>query len=116
MAEKTRGESSSHRFSGAVILPWVVAALAIGVALGVLVSQPPPQPAPPEAGWTSYAEVYARVAPVVVNVSLASPEARVGSGFAISGDHVVTARHIVVGAEGPVEDVPPLEDQSYLHA
>jgi len=102
LAEKTRGQSGSRWSSGAAILPWVVAGVAIGVAFGVLVSQPAPVPVPPESRWTSYAEVYTRVAPVVVNVTLGSPEPRVGSGFAISGDHVVTARHIVVGADGPV--------------
>jgi len=79
-----------------------MAALAIGFAIGVWMSRPGPQPLPPEPGWTSYADVYARVAPVVVNVSVSSPEQRIGSGFAITGDHVVTARHLVVGADEPI--------------
>lgn len=49
--------------------------------------------------WPTYAAVFDQVAPGVVNVSLEGPVARVGSGFALSADEVVTARHLVVDAE-----------------
>jgi S1-C subfamily serine protease len=76
----------------------MVAALATGLWLGELV-RPRLAPAP---SLPSYAGLYAGVAPTVVNVGLEEPEARVGSGFAVSPEHVVTARHLVVGAERAV--------------
>ena len=81
-------------------LPWTAAALAVGFALGLLAARA--DVADPQPAWPSYAEVYAAVAPVVVNVAVSGPDPRVGSGFALSDEHVVTARHLVVGVEGPV--------------
>jgi len=50
-------------------------------------------------GWPSYAALFDAAAPAVVNVTVDGPEARVGSGFAVSADEVVTARHLVVDAD-----------------
>lgn len=52
-----------------------------------------------DARWPSYAEAFDAVAPSVVSVTLETPEARVGTGFALTSDQVVTARHLVIGAE-----------------
>lgn len=80
------------------VLPWVLAVGALAFAAGRM--------SVPErvevAAFPSYAEVYERVAPVVVNVSLSEPDSRVGSGFAVARDQVVTARHLVVGAQDVV--------------
>lgn len=74
-------------------LGWVIAAFALGL---VISSRAPVAQSP--APWVSYASVYAKVSPQVVNVSLDQPEARLGSGFAVSEERVITARHLVVGA------------------
>ena len=59
-----------------------------------------------DPSWPSYADTFTEVAPGVVNVSLESTETRVGSGFAISSDRVVTARHLVLATgELTVRDV-----------
>lgn len=71
----------------------LLGAIGVGWWLGRS-SAPPPPP-----GWPSYAGVFDRVAPGVVNVSLDTPAARVGSGFAVSPREVVTARHLVVDAQ-----------------
>ncbi len=83
------------------VAPWAIAAGALGLALGLWLRPPPAAPAE-SPGWVSYADLYAGVAPVVVNVSLDQPEPRLGSGFAVAEDAVVTARHLVVGAERAV--------------
>lgn len=80
------------------LLPWGIALFAVGVSTGVLLKPQVPQSAPPPPSWTSYAAVYDAVAPVVVNVSVESPEQRVGSGFAVSATQIVTARHLVLDA------------------
>lgn len=77
---------------GTAFVPWAIALLSVGLAVGALWRRPA------EPDWTSYAEVYAEVAPVVVNVSVQEPEPRVGSGFAVAPDQVVTARHLVADA------------------
>lgn len=69
-----------------------VAALAVGVAAGAL------WVGGGDGRWASYAAVYDDVAPVVVNVAVEAPDVRVGSGFAVAPDRVVTARHLVVDA------------------
>jgi serine protease Do len=70
-------------------------ALAAGVAgLGVGYTLRPTPPA-----LSSYADLYVAVAPSVVSVALDGPELRLGSGFALSADRVVTARHLVVDAQ-----------------
>ncbi|MCA9488645.1 MAG: trypsin-like peptidase domain-containing protein [Myxococcales bacterium] len=81
---------------------WVVAtvvaaglALAGGYAVGVR-----------QNTWPSYASVFDQVKDGVVSVVVAAPTARVGSGFAVSGDELVTARHLVMDAEAiTVRDV-----------
>jgi serine protease Do len=50
------------------------------------------------SAWPSYAALFEAAAPSVVSVAVERPEARSGSGFAVSADEVVTARHLVVGA------------------
>ncbi|MCO4746036.1 MAG: trypsin-like peptidase domain-containing protein [Proteobacteria bacterium] len=80
------------------VLPWVLTASVLAFVAGR--STVPKTTAP--AAFASYAEVYDRVAPVVVNVSLSEPDTRVGSGFAVARDQVVTARHLVVGARDVV--------------
>lgn len=76
-------------------LPWAVSGLLAGLLLGVLLAQRPP----PRPSWASYAQVYAEVAPTVLNVSVEGAEARVGTGFAVAPDRVVTARHLVLDAQ-----------------
>lgn len=49
--------------------------------------------------WPSYADVFEAVAPGVVNVHLDGADGRMGTGFAIAADRVVTAWHLVAGAE-----------------
>lgn len=91
------GSSQRETRRGRVALlaaPWVVAAFLGGLVLGPVLL-----PADPGPHWPSYAPTYDRLAPVVVNVSLYEPEHRLGSGFAIGPRRVVTARHLVVGAE-----------------
>ncbi|MBT3217645.1 MAG: trypsin-like serine protease, partial [Proteobacteria bacterium] len=61
---------------------------------------------PHEPSWPSYADTFTHVAQGVVNVSLESAETRVGSGFAISSNRIVTARHLVLATgELTVRDV-----------
>ncbi len=78
-----------HALPAALVLLAVAAAAWLGFQAG---SRGPTGP------WPTYAEVFDRVAPVVVNVSVEGPETRVGSGFAVSTTEVVTARHLVVDA------------------
>lgn len=73
-----------------------VALCALSMLLGAWLARPAPPFGRP---WPSYADVFERVATGVVNVSLESPTVRVGSGFAVSPDEIVTARHLVVDAE-----------------
>lgn len=47
----------------------------------------------------SLADRYDVLAPTVVGVHLNGPDAKVGSGFAVSETKVVTARHLVLGVE-----------------
>ncbi|MEZ4239406.1 MAG: trypsin-like peptidase domain-containing protein [Myxococcota bacterium] len=72
-----------------------VAVALLGLVVGFRLGTVRPRPEP----WPSYAAVFERVAPSVVNVSLEGPVTRVGSGFAISPEEIVTARHLVVDAE-----------------
>lgn len=58
-----------------------------------------------ERGWPRYDAVFAEVAPGVVSVTVAGPEARFGSGFAVGPGEVVTARHLVVDGGVTVRDV-----------
>lgn len=92
------GDRMSTTPGGWPWLPWTAAAVAVGAAVGLLVGRS--QVVPTAAPWPSYAEVYAAVAPVVVNVAVGGPDPRVGSGFALSDEHVVTARHLVVDTGG----------------
>ena len=71
----------------------VLSVLAAGAAGFFLGSSRPPAPA-----WPTYAPMFDRVAPVVVNVSVEEPELRIGSGFAVSETEVVTSRHLIVDA------------------
>jgi serine protease Do len=66
--------------------------LIAGIAIGFAI-----RPVPP--ALPSYADMYAAVAPTVVSVALDGPELRLGSGFALSENRVVTARHLVVDAQ-----------------
>lgn len=79
-------------------LPWALVGLLAGLLAGALLwtdtSQTP--------GWTTYAGVYESAAPSVVNVSVSGDGIGVGSGFAVSGDKVITARHLVEGADAIV--------------
>jgi serine protease Do len=82
--------TGDRRFVG--ILGWIVAALLAGAVVA-----PWLRPAAPGDTW---APVYAQVAPSVVGITLEDPDPRIGSGFAVSETRVVTARHLVVGADG----------------
>ena len=76
-------------------LAWTVAAsLAVGAGLGALAHA-----LSTSTSWPSYADLFDRAAPSVVNVTVELPEARVGSGVAVSPNEVVTARHLVMDAE-----------------
>lgn len=85
-----------ERASGTAI--WAVLSLAL-VAIVVLGRSDPPPPPPVAIAWPSYADVFQRVVPTVMNVTVEAEPDRVGTGFAISGSEVVTARHLVLGAE-----------------
>jgi serine protease Do len=74
---------------------WLVTGVLGGVLIGVLVFRTAPEP----VGWTSYAGVYQAVAPSVVNVAVDGDSLGVGSGFAVGTNKVVTARHLVQGAD-----------------
>jgi len=76
-----------------LLLPWVLLAFLVGV----LVGRSWPRPPPPEVE-RDYADLYQRLAPVVVDVTIEEPRHRVGSGFAIGDRRVVTARHLVLDA------------------
>jgi serine protease Do len=54
------------------------------------------------SAWPSYAPVFDRVAAGVVNVSVDGASVRLGSGFAVGPDEVVTARHLVIDAASHV--------------
>jgi len=69
----------------------------LGAALAALVAVRTNEPTPP--AWPSYADVFEAVAPGVVNVHLDAPGGRMGTGFAIAPDRVVTAWHLVAGAD-----------------
>ena len=68
------------------------------------------------AAPASHAALFDRVAPWVVNVTVDAPEVRVGSGFAVAPDEVLTALHIVEsatamvvrGVAGPARAATPL--------
>jgi serine protease Do len=68
----------------------VVLALGLGVVVGRVTG--PVQDESP-------AGVFQRVASTVVSVTVEAPAGRVGSGFAVGPDQVVTARHTVVDAK-----------------
>ncbi len=87
-----------QRASGTAGWGWVVVALALGLG-GLLGREWTPRPVPVAAPWPSYADVFQRVVPTVVNVSVEADPDRIGTGFSIGGSEVVTARHLVVGAE-----------------
>lgn len=70
--------------------------LLVWVAVGVAVTCGRPHPEPPR--WPSYADAFDAVAPGVVNVHLSSG-GRLGTGFVVSERDVVTAWHLVDGAE-----------------
>jgi serine protease Do len=73
----------------------VVLVALLGLVVGFWLGSARPEPHP----WPSYAAVFDRIAPSVVNVSLEGPTTRVGSGFAVTEEEVITARHLVVDAE-----------------
>ncbi len=81
----------------------VLAAAAVGLAVGALVSRDDPP-------WPSYAPLFARAAPSVVSVSVEGGAHRMGSGFAVSANEVVTSLHIVDAADAiVVRDVGGVE-------
>lgn len=90
MHEQPPARTGAWWVAGAVLVALV--GLSVGYGLGRSAPREP-------AEWPTYAAVFDRVAESVVNVSLEGPSARVGSGFAVSSDEVVTARHLVVDAE-----------------
>ena len=92
---------ASERTTNATVIGLVVLVIVLLGALTWSVLRPLPVPlAPP-----SHADVFDQVAASVVAVSVEQP-ARVGSGFAISDNEVVTARHLVVDVgEVTVRDV-----------
>lgn len=69
----------------------------LGAAIAALVLVRPEEGPPP--AWPSYADVFEAVAPGVVNVHLDGPRGRMGTGFAVGPDRVVTAWHLVAGAD-----------------
>lgn len=75
----------------------VVAVALAGLVVGFWLGSATPEP--PEPAWPSYAAVFDRVASGVVNVSLEGSTTRVGSGFAVTEEEVVTARHLVIDAD-----------------
>lgn len=92
MAERTTGAAPNAAV--VLLLALTVAGAAVGGFLLGSRDEPPAEPT-----WPSYAEVFGEVAGGVVNVSLETPSARIGSGFVVSPREVVTARHLVVDAE-----------------
>lgn len=73
--------------------PWVAAVLASALA-GFLGGRSCATPT-----WPSYAPVFDQVAGGVVNVEVDGASVRLGSGFAVAPDEVVTARHLVVDGQ-----------------
>lgn len=71
---------------------------ALGIGVGVASNRLWTQPAPQEAP----ADVYASVRRSVVALSLEAPEARVGAGVVVGPHEILTARHLVVDAVGPI--------------
>jgi len=86
-------------------LAWPVAAtLVAGLTLGAGLGAGAMRALRP--AWPSYAALFDQAAPTVVNVTVELPEARVGSGVAVSPTEVITARHLVLEAEAvTVRDV-----------
>jgi S1-C subfamily serine protease len=90
MDEENPARTGGVWVAGAVLVALV--GLSVGYGLGRSAHSEPP-------GWPTYAAVFDGVAESVVNVSIEGPSARVGSGFAVSGTEVITARHLVIDAE-----------------
>ena len=76
-------------------LLWLAAGLVGGLVVGVFMTQAPDE----STTWPTYADVYQDVSPSVVNVAVSGTDALEGTGFAVGTDKVVTARHLVAGAE-----------------
>lgn len=65
--------------------------------------------------WPSYAELFEQAAPSVVNVSVEGGEHRLGSGFAVADDEVLTSLHIVDnGGDIKVRDITGAEHTATL--
>ena len=75
-----------------MVLLAVLTATAVGLSVGALVGSGDPS-------WPSYAPLFERAAPSVVSVSVEGGARRMGSGFAVSEDEVVTSLHIVDGGD-----------------
>ncbi len=72
--------------------------LGLGVLVGLVLGGPVERlPWGSVSQWPSYADTFEAVAPSVVEVRV-DPQGRLGTGFAVSGSQVITARHIVVDA------------------
>lgn len=78
------------------MLPRWVGPAAAGALAGALVTWGLP---PRSSAWPSYAELFERGAPAVVNVTVDGEPGALGSGFAISPTEVITARHLVVAGD-----------------
>ncbi len=74
-------------WAAVALVATALAAAAVGYSLGDR-----------DQGWPTYAPVFDEVRGGVVSVVVDAPTARVGSGFVVAPDEVVTARHLVVDA------------------
>jgi len=91
-APDSRVENPSSWTIPALLVLTLIAGLAVGWVWGHRFAKG-------ESTWPSYSETFAAVAPSVVEISVTSPEARIGTGFAVSPTEVITARHIVIDAD-----------------
>jgi serine protease Do len=94
------GEPTAGKRAGsAAPLAFAVLACAVGIALGLAIAHVRASSSARPQEWPSYADTFEAVAPSVVNVSVGGQEGRVGTGFAVGPDEVVTARHLVVDTD-----------------
>ena len=85
--------STVHRYPIVALTVSVILGLGLGVGLGQV--RRTPQSASP-ADWV---QIFDQTAPTVLLVEASESPPRLGTGFAISDDEVLTARHLVMGAE-----------------